>query len=1682
MYLIFRHAFLVLGKDNEGEQDGMFDGKAIEVYGDTIVNDLFQLDIPDIETEAAVVMNVWMAAVNAVFKALASCRAENKDEGLAALDVAAALWIGEGQAEGDNERGHLLYNLAENAGERFDQDNGEAEANTQVLSHLVQLQTGLLGDQCDSVSSYATMRETGKQLIRAMTVPLVQNLIHHTMNLDNEGGSDKVELYALGIIPRVAACDPSAYHDELDLDVLRDLSVDGQSGSIEALQRAYSCLGISCADVGSYLGGTVPECDDSATVTKGGYTLKTTEGDAKFLSYLDRDILQIDIFLQFEAVGLALDWYTHGWNSDRSLREVATNNVIPPTTTNTSHYELFSTYYQDDTFAHNWIESILELIPPYNSASLDQVRNSVTGILKYVVMFVAAADAMKYAVQTCNEGNQQAALEYVDTGAMLYVGSMEGAAVNGNLYGGEFLFSTAKELCGNFGTCLDASTQGEGDAATAGINEVVMTSLKGVAENIDLQNCDEAAGLVQDVILPALTIPLIQGTLSYAANNQALPVGSEDASLSIGDAFARGVLPLVDKASPDSAATIRSNMEFQLNTGPVVDGFGNVANAFRNALNGMNVQCDQIGILVDEPISGDLCSDGVSTPSGSSPTTPTAPAPAPTAGSAELGFGRYTFSDPTIADGDGSFALDVRDIFEATSIDEASAIYTDGRHATSLGFSANLGQISLGSFSTEATKLMANDPMFNIYKYGLYEDADLEQEEFHYADDVVSEAFTNGMDTKLAAEAAVVLNVWMVITNRLYTAVTVCGDGDSPEAYIDSAVALWVGKGQGEGKYDNGWMLYSVGQSAAKFYGHPEGEAPVNTKLFSLFSEAQTVAKSCPQTPEAFVVLRSMANEIIRTLTQPLLLSLIYHMVRGNKNMVELYAVAVVPQSGACSDKAMSGLEDALFEGFHKDTSLTDEVIDHLATFMRCQRFSCGDIATGENAEEDIISLVDLICGKLGDFDESKLPMAGYQPGSGVAETARLDLDATEIYILMRTQAYEAAKDVYEHGHHSVAAAQFSNSSDTDLLTLKSLAINPSRNGVSQFQDYKTYFGSDNYADDIITQTIEKNGNYADATREQRSEIVRKTLQTMVSFMGVLMKFQSSIDNCKSGSADTAQSEWDTAVALYVGSMEGVVAGGSGLGQGEWMYTLGNVVCSDFNVCETSGESAVNQNLMFGFTSVRDSLIDGDCTHLERMLSTEIIPRMTIPLIQGTLISSMEIGTLPESTASAHILSQAVTPLVQKVSSSSASILSDSFGTFQTNSTAPDISNVVAAFSEAIKDMGIDCSEVGSTSAFSFCSSDDDGGVITDKPPKPETPTNLGDNLYVTTTYVQDRANIALDIKDMSEALMEGNYELAELVYRDGKNSQEFDENGKFVRMRSLKAFSTEHASDMVDEPEFNIFMYALNGDQFYADTLVEEALASVDSSKPDIPAEAAMVLNLWMEIVHMLHETVHACKNKQLRDDSGVHSMDVAVAYWIGDGQIAGDAQNGHLLYALSEKFGETFNIDDGGQSRTNTNILRLFNEAKNEVSLPNACSDNRTTYMRLRRIVNRLISQMAVPLIQGLIANLRANDRERVKIYSTAFVPLVAGCSPSLFKELDEKLLKMKYNVVDVEAIIDVIRKSYPCLGLECADVGFHQAEMEDGIKQCEDPAVVSPLAGYKPATDVRQVRGWLFGCAVL
>ena len=1419
LYNMFRHAFLLVGSVAEGETEGSFDGQAIDQYGDTLVNDLFALNLENIETEAAVVMNVWMAAAFEIFEANKACRGADRIQGLEHLDRAVAYWVGAGQQTGDNDGGHLLYNLAENAGERFGQDEGETLVNRGLMELFLTMQTDFLANKCNTDAGYLEMRSNVKKIISLMTIPLVQNFIHHTMNLDNEGGSSFVELYALATIPRVAACDPTAFFNDLRLEVLRKMTPQDIQNAIVSIQDNFKCLGITCAQVGSYLDGSVPQCQDPVQTSWAGYS--TTSSIAGSLSMLDRDIKEIDVFLKFNDKDSARDWYENGWNSDvYSLQDLATDQVVPPTLS-TSYFDLFESYFPQVQYADSLIRVLFDGAAPYDVATKEDIRYLATGNLQNSVIFTTATTALQYASEQCSS-NVASALDYWDAGVVLYIGSMEGDLPNGSEKGGEFLYTTARDLCEDFATC-DPQVQGVKGAL---VNTALMQAFEQGQNAIQSGNCAGVLSFLDTQILPSMVIPLFQGLIKYASASARLPAGSDDPSLAIADSYLQGLLPIIYQSSPGTAAALQNELRFPQVDKPVPGGYASVVNALRTALQDLPTNCNDVGFFAVEGNLGDMCAE----PTGGVPVPTITPVAAPTNApiapvnpgpASDIAFGRYKFEDIAVAEADSSFALDVRDMYQASSVEEAREVYTSGRNALPNGLSGTSGITSLASFSREAARFMIDDPMFNVFRYALYNDEDLEDgsgEDFLYADDVVVEALDGAKDIELAAEAAVVMNSWMVIVHQLYEASRICMDGGDPVSLIDSAVALWIGKSQGEGQYGNGWMMYSVGQSVAQFYGLPEAESPVNKQLMDLFNQAQAFSKTCSSVDDADLDLYYTVNELVRTLSKPLILALLFHLASSSKNEVELYSVAVIPQASVCNDVLGQELQDAFFEDY-SDARLSDATLDRLVTFLRCQRITSSDLTHGEDIDIQLKVFLESLTQRLDYYlDASEfLPMAGYTPNTDVYEVSRLDLDVSEVMLLSRAGAYGAARDVYEYGHHAMSINESSR-----YLSLQSLATSEERDGILAFQLFREYYSSADYADDIMESALTRTSPYSSATRGETGELAMTALQVMVSFMGILSKMQSSILNCNAGKVAAAQADWDSAVALYVGSMEGELAGGIISGDGVFLFALGNELCDDFGRCEVAEDATINEEILYQFAVGRDSVAESNCDHIDRLLTWEILPRLKIPLVQGTIsfaLQNFDIAARdPDTLATAHILAKSILPFVNQANSTSAATIASEWDDFTQVSSGRSVDAVVDAFAYALRGMGISCEDVGTPvdyPSLSLCRGvDDTDGNVPDQVPVSQTTTDLADGLYVTTTYVQDRANIAKDIAAMKEAMVSNSYDLARLIYRNGENSEVYDANGKFLSLRSLQKFSTEETSEMLDEPLFSFFLYALRDGQ----------------------------------------------------------------------------------------------------------------------------------------------------------------------------------------------------------------------------------------------------------------------------
>lgn len=1387
------------------------------------------------------------------------------------------------------------------------------------------------------------------------------------------------------------------------------------------------------------------------------------------------------------AYEAALDYYQYGYNSVTddnflSLQDLATS----PTRANvTTQFGLYADFFDKiDNYGDVMILDMLNNANQFNGANTAQTADVIKGTLTNIIMYMAVLEKAFGAVAVCRQGNgsnkTDTAVFLFDQAVAFYVGSIEGQEKGGR-DGGQLLYSVAKEQCDAFGVC---------EKGNALVNVAIIQSFTNASVYLTENSCDDAEKTILEEISPAMLVPLIQGTLNYAVVNDGLSRGTQSGSLGTGFAFAQSILPLVNVYDTGSTRTIEENLQFDLLNDPVVDGADTVFQAVKNVIPKMTMprvvtQCANIG-RYRNGTHPDVC-EGVYpgmpiasptyafAPSTSKPTLSRAPSASPVPATpttpTDLGLGRYTFiNDVTVVAG---LALDVRDMQQG-SVSDANSTYFNGGNVVVGGGDGGSGVVvSLAELSRTAAIDMNNDPMFNLYRWALLEESvfdkiktpDFDPLDSAYGDIIVQKALGIATDPLLAAESAVVLSVWMEICHELYNAIDYCGSQDDKTVLsVDRAFALWVGTGQTAESFDDGYLMYSIAQRGARFFGLEIGEAWVNTEIIDLLVQLQKIAVGCKDDSENFLKMKKVVADILKQMTIPLLQNLLHYIDINDVNLIELYALAVVPQAIGCGSSAFLDLRNVLLpETDFNLQNLDDEFYYAMQRFQQCIRISCSDLKGNSSPNSTLLELVDKACYN---STKSSKKLAGFEAVNDVYELSRLDLDILHIEIFMQTKAYGAAEDYYLNGFNSQGTQQ--------PQSLRALAKSVGRSVVPQYETYSKYFDSPDYADDMVQRAIRKLDEFEGASKDQAAEAVTRALQGLVSYMAVLEKLYGAIDQCKQGTG--AVERWEEGVALFVGSLEGSEAGGSGAWDGTLLYSLGKETCDAFVTCGGDGDAIINQRLLQVLEDGRNLLQTGDCDGALSVVTDDILSDLPISLVQGILFyvvgnANLKPGNDTYELSSGFILASSVLPLINAVNKTSAQTISNNMDFNLTKQPVPDgVDAVYEAVTFVLTGMDVRCDDIGTYRNRDVCNA----AVVS---PVVDTPTNLGEGIYTTTTYVEDRAKIAVDLVHIQDALESGNLDLARIIYREGENSKIYDENGIETGHRSLQKFSTEDSKDMIGEPLFNIFRYSLqdsNGQylgvdaRLYADSIVNKAFTDYSTEAKTLAAEAMLAINLWMYLVHQLFETLGNCKNKVVADADGVHSIDEAVAYWIGDGQIAGDGDRGHLFYALAERMGDKFQVNVNGQSRTNVNILRLFNQAKLELSFPDACSTNPNTYSRLRQIVYRILTQMTIPLMQSLIDSLRENDNPRVQMYAQAVTPLIAACDPTLYEYLHLKLIGGDYNVIEVEDIIGKLRTSFECLGISCSDVGRHISETDN---TCVDTPKTNAFAGYVPNNDVRE-----------
>ena len=355
-----------------------------------------------------------------------------------------------------------------------------------------------------------------------------------------------------------------------------------------------------------------------------------------------------------------------------------------------------------------------------------------------------------------------------------------------------------------------------------------------------------------------------------------------------------------------------------------------------------------------------------------------------------------------------------------------------------------------------------------------------------------------------------------------------------------------------------------------------------------------------------------------------------------------------------------------------------------------------------------------------GDFNAPDLTIAGYEPGSNVAASNKIDLDQLAMETTLSAGDWTVATQWYSNGGNSLSESTLQGFSTSAKKKMYDCPIGCPYKTYSKFYDY---YGDYDYADKWVSAALSgtdmsftsgKHGpnNFATFGAAARIEAVKKGTVYLNLWMYVIREFEAAIDDCTSCTSNCNEHStnsdsvhaWDEGVAFYTGSLEGNAMGGSSAGK--LLYRLAEKRCADFGTCAlgAEGTSQVNTELFALFASGRDLLQRGSCSDA-RPLVDQIVNLMTVPLVQGALRSAALFvqGRLRSAAnaAAGATFAVALLPLVYQCSSMSAATVSDNLklGLFPETPIdfAPEIDfgALKSALENVYACLGISCAQVG---------------------------------------------------------------------------------------------------------------------------------------------------------------------------------------------------------------------------------------------------------------------------------------------------------------------------------------------------------------------------------------------------
>lgn len=257
------------------------------------------------------------------------------------------------------------------------------------------------------------------------------------------------------------------------------------------------------------------------------------------------------------------------------------------------------------------------------------------------------------------------------------------------------------------------------------------------------------------------------------------------------------------------------------------------------------------------------------------------------------------------------------------------------------------------------------------------------------------------------------------------------------------------------------------------------------------------------------------------------------------------------------------------------------------------------------------------------------------------------------------------------------------------------------------FQYFYDYYGTDEYAHQFIeaafdgkkTQFINGNADFSQYGYVGKEQVIVKGTAYMNIFMYVIREFEDALDDCEMSCIncnDGSVNAWDEGVCFYTGSIEGV---DGATDDGKLLHQLADKRCIDYKTCgvegtNLSGMAKLNYDMFDLFAVGNFQLQTGNCP-AARATTKEIISKMYVPLIQGTLRYAYKAGELSggeKEKAEGAVFAAAVLPRIHAASPSAARTIYDNM---QVGASSTNFKDVKNAFESVYAEMGISCTDVG---------------------------------------------------------------------------------------------------------------------------------------------------------------------------------------------------------------------------------------------------------------------------------------------------------------------------------------------------------------------------------------------------